>query len=293
MNVFRQRGSVGAGAAPRPPRHPADGGARPAAGLSSPRGGAARPRARHRPDRLGQDHDARRDDRPHQRDRGAPHRHDRGPDRGAAPGQAVDHQPARDRHGHRPTSTTRSSACCARTPTSSSSARCATRRRCGPRSSAAETGHLVFSTLHTMGAAETINRIIDFFPPYQQQQVRMSLAGVAEGDRLAAARAAGRPRRAGCPRWRCSSPPAASSTRSPTPTQTHELEEIIADGEYYGMQTFDQSLLHLYADRGRHPARRAGDGVEPARPAPQDRPARAEPRHAGGDSQVAALAHSA
>ncbi len=47
--------------------------------------------------------------------------------------------------------------------------------------SAAETGHLVFSTLHTMGAAETINRVIDFFPPYQQQQVRMSIAGALKG----------------------------------------------------------------------------------------------------------------
>ena len=47
--------------------------------------------------------------------------------------------------------------------------------------SAAETGHLVFSTLHTMDAGETINRIIDFFPPYQQQQVRMSIAGALKG----------------------------------------------------------------------------------------------------------------
>ena len=63
--------------------------------------------------------------------------------------------------------------------------------------SAAETGHLVFSTLHTMGAAETINRVIDFFPPYQQQQVRMSLAGALQGHRVAAARAAVRPGRPG------------------------------------------------------------------------------------------------
>src|SRR6478609_3522961 len=47
--------------------------------------------------------------------------------------------------------------------------------------SAAETGHLVFSTLHTMGAAETITRIIDFFPPFQQQQVRMSVATSLKG----------------------------------------------------------------------------------------------------------------
>ena len=46
---------------------------------------------------------------------------------------------------------------------------------------AAETGHLVFSTLHTVGAANTIDRIIDVFPPYQQQQIRTQLADVLEG----------------------------------------------------------------------------------------------------------------
>jgi twitching motility protein PilT len=46
---------------------------------------------------------------------------------------------------------------------------------------AAETGHLVFSTLHTIGAANTIDRIIDVFPPYQQQQIRTQLADVLEG----------------------------------------------------------------------------------------------------------------
>src|SRR5690606_27555782 len=46
---------------------------------------------------------------------------------------------------------------------------------------AAETGHLVFSTLHTVDVAQTIDRIIDVFPPYQQEQVRIQLAGVIEG----------------------------------------------------------------------------------------------------------------
>ena len=45
---------------------------------------------------------------------------------------------------------------------------------------AAETGHLVFSTLHTIGAAATIDRIIDVFPPHQQQQIRVQLATVLE-----------------------------------------------------------------------------------------------------------------
>lgn len=46
---------------------------------------------------------------------------------------------------------------------------------------AAETGHLVFSTLHTLGAARTINRIVDVFPPHQQNQIKIQLSGVIEG----------------------------------------------------------------------------------------------------------------
>ena len=46
---------------------------------------------------------------------------------------------------------------------------------------AAETGHLVFSTLHTISATDSINRIIDFFPPHEQRQVRMSLGGSLRG----------------------------------------------------------------------------------------------------------------
>ena len=53
---------------------------------------------------------------------------------------------------------------------------------------AAETGHLVFSTLHTISATDSINRIIDFFPPHEQRQVRMSLGGVAARHRQPAAR---------------------------------------------------------------------------------------------------------
>ena len=57
---------------------------------------------------------------------------------------------------------------------------------------AAETGHLVMSTLHTLDATETINRIISVFPPYQQKQVRLQLALDPEGRDLAAPRAARR-----------------------------------------------------------------------------------------------------
>ncbi len=69
----------------------------------------------------------------------------------------------------------------ARTPTSSWSARCATRRPWPPPSRAAETGHLVFSTLHTINATETINRIVDFFPPTSSPRSGLSLAGSLQG----------------------------------------------------------------------------------------------------------------
>ena len=78
---------------------------------------------------------------------------------------------------------------------------------------AAETGHLVFSTLHTISATDSINRIIDFFPPHEQRQVRMSLAGSLRGHRQPAARREARAA-AGCRRSRCSSRRVASSTRS-------------------------------------------------------------------------------
>ena len=53
---------------------------------------------------------------------------------------------------------------------------------------AAETGHLVMSTLHTVDATETVNRVIDFFPPHQQKQVRLALAGTLARHHLPAAR---------------------------------------------------------------------------------------------------------
>ncbi len=113
--------------------------------------------------------------------------------------------------------------------------------------SAAETGHLVFSTLHTMGATETINRIIDFFPPYQQQQVRMSIAGALKG--IVSQRLVQRSDRDGrVPAMEVLVATGRVFDKIADATQTHEIEEIIADGEFYGMQTFDQSLLRLYAD---------------------------------------------
>jgi twitching motility protein PilT len=111
--------------------------------------------------------------------------------------------------------------------------------------SAAETGHLVLSTLHTMGAVETITRIIDFFPPFQQQQVRMSVATSLKGivSQRLLERADGHGR---IPAMEVLVATGRVFDKIADSDQTHELEEIIAEGEFYGMQTFDQALRNLY-----------------------------------------------
>ncbi len=116
------------------------------------------------------------DDRRDQRDARRAHHDDRGPDRVPAPAtRSAWSTSARWARTPR-ASAAPSRACCARTPTSSSSARCATRRPWPTALTAAETGHLVFATLHTQDAPQTIDRMIDVFPPHQQEQIRVQLA---------------------------------------------------------------------------------------------------------------------
>jgi twitching motility protein PilT len=114
--------------------------------------------------------------------------------------------------------------------------------------SAAETGHLVLSTVHTVDAPETINRIIDFFPPHMHQQVRAMLAGTLKGvisQRLV--RSADGGRVATCEIMRMTGRVRDMIMDS---KQTGQLPEVIADGAYYGMQTFDQALFdHVKAGR--------------------------------------------
>ncbi|MDO9350007.1 MAG: type IV pilus twitching motility protein PilT [Deltaproteobacteria bacterium] len=110
---------------------------------------------------------------------------------------------------------------------------------------AAETGHLVMSTLHTLNATETITRIISVFPPYHQKQVRLQLAAVLKGvvsQRLV-------PRADGMGRV-----PAVEILVSTARVRecivekdkTSELNDAISKGQTsYGMQTFDQSLMYL------------------------------------------------
>src|SRR4051794_7688524 len=111
--------------------------------------------------------------------------------------------------------------------------------------SAAETGHLVLSTLHTVDAPETINRIIDFFPPHQHQQARAMIAGTLKGivsQRLIPT-PDGRGRVAACEILRMTG---RVRDMIMDPEQTGRLPEVVAEGEYYGMQTFDQALLKHY-----------------------------------------------
>jgi twitching motility protein PilT len=109
--------------------------------------------------------------------------------------------------------------------------------------SAAETGHLVLSTLHTIDASETVNRIVDFFPPHQQQQARAMVAGTLKG--IISQRLVPTPDRRGrvavCEILRMTG---RAKDMILDPEQTGRLREVIAEGEFYGMQTFDQALLH-------------------------------------------------
>ena len=109
---------------------------------------------------------------------------------------------------------------------------------------AAETGHLVLSTLHTLNAAETVNRILEFFSGSRQAQVRRMLAGTLRGiisqRLLVRATGAGR-----VPAVEVLVNTERISERIADPALTHELPEVMAEGAYYGMETFDQSLLRL------------------------------------------------
>jgi twitching motility protein PilT len=112
---------------------------------------------------------------------------------------------------------------------------------------AAETGHFVMSTLHTTNAQETIARIIDFFPPHEQKQVRLSLAGSLRGivcQRLV-------PRADG--QGRCLTMEVCVNTGRVAdaiadPDKTNTLTELISEGGFYGMHTFDQHLTTLIRD---------------------------------------------
>ncbi len=109
---------------------------------------------------------------------------------------------------------------------------------------AAETGHLVMSTLHTLDATETINRIISVFPPYQQKQVRIQLASILKAviSQRLLPRADGKGR---VPALEVLITTARVRECIGDKDHTKEIHDAIAKGyTTYGMQTFDQSLMH-------------------------------------------------
>lgn len=112
---------------------------------------------------------------------------------------------------------------------------------------AAQTGHFVMSTLHTIDASETINRIIDFFPLHQQKQVRIMLAGTLKAiiSQRLLVRADGQGRVPAVEIMICTN---RIRDFILDPDQSHLVHDAIAEGDFYGMQTFDQALLKLYED---------------------------------------------
>jgi twitching motility protein PilT len=111
---------------------------------------------------------------------------------------------------------------------------------------AAETGHLVLSTLHTTDASETISRIIEFFPPSEQRQVRLVLAGVLKGtvcQRLVPT-ADGKDR---VPATEVMVVNGRVQSWIMDANVREDVQDIIADGDYYGMHSFDQAIIELYA----------------------------------------------
>jgi twitching motility protein PilT len=109
---------------------------------------------------------------------------------------------------------------------------------------AAETGHLVISTLHTIDCMETINRILDLFPPQQQKEVRSSFAGALRGivSQRLVTRADGKGRVPAC---EILINTGRIFDRIVDADTTDQIVDVLADGEFYGMQTFDQGLVML------------------------------------------------
>lgn len=109
---------------------------------------------------------------------------------------------------------------------------------------AAETGHLVLSTLHTIGAAKTIDRIIDVFPPHQQQQIKVQLSSVLQAvvsQQLV--ENFDNSKRVAALEIMVTTPGIQNLVRE---GKTHQIESAVQTGNKYGMKTMDMSLGELY-----------------------------------------------
>ena len=109
---------------------------------------------------------------------------------------------------------------------------------------AAETGHLILATLHTPSAPQAIDRMIDIFPPYQQQQARIQLSTTLEGVLYQTLI----PRKSGTGRVAAVEVMIATDAirNLIREARTAQMWSMMQTGAHYGMQTMDQSLLHLY-----------------------------------------------
>ena len=112
---------------------------------------------------------------------------------------------------------------------------------------AAETGHLVFSTLHTIGAAKTIDRVIDVFPPHQQQQIRIQLAAVLEAvvSQQLLPLQDGKGRVAAFETMHANT----AIRNLIREGKTHQIDSIMQTGRKQGMQTMDDAIYELYLKR--------------------------------------------
>ncbi|WP_077367735.1 type IV pilus twitching motility protein PilT [Anaerosalibacter sp. Marseille-P3206] len=112
---------------------------------------------------------------------------------------------------------------------------------------AAETGHLVLSTLHTLGASKTIDRVIDVFPPHQQQQIRIQFASVIQGiisqQLLSKSDESGR---VAAFEIMVSTPAIRNLIRE---EKSHQIDTAIQTGRKFGMEAMDNSILELYKKR--------------------------------------------
>ncbi len=107
----------------------------------------------------------------------------------------------------------------------------------------AETGVLVLATLHTINAAQTVERIVNFFPPYQHAQVRMQLSSLLKGVMsLRLVPQKGQPGRVPAYETMLLSPSIARLIRE---DKIYEIPHFIEDGSIFGMQSFNQTLVHL------------------------------------------------
>ena len=184
------------------------------------------------------------------------HHDDRGPDRVPPPRQEIHREPARGRGGHQGILGIALRSALRQDPDVILVGEMRDYETIETALTAAETGHLVFSTLHTLDATETINRIIAVFPPHQQKQIRLQLGAVLKA--VISLRLM--PRADGLGRV----PAAEVLIRTAYVRECIENKEktklikdaIQAGTSQYGMQTFDQSLFMLYkqgSSRSRRP----------------------------------------